>query len=32
VQTNTNDVNKTWSLIQTNGGKDESNIVFMQKS
>jgi hypothetical protein len=33
MQTNTNNVNKTWSLLQTTtGGKDELNIVFMQKS
>ena len=25
-------VNKTWALLQTTGGKDESNIVFMRKS
>jgi hypothetical protein len=24
-QTNTNNVNKTWILLQTGGGKDESN-------
>jgi hypothetical protein len=27
AQTNTNNVNKTWSLIQTTGGKDEPEIV-----
>jgi hypothetical protein len=32
AQTNTNNVNKTWSLLQTTGGKDEPNIVFMRKS
>jgi len=32
TQTNTNNVNKTWAHIQTNGGKVELNIVFMQKS
>jgi len=32
AQTNTNNVNKTWALIQTTGGKDEPNIVFMRKS
>ena len=32
TQANTTNVNKTWTLIQTTGGKDESNIVFMQKS
>ena len=31
TQTNTNNVNKTWSLLQT-GGKDEQNIVFMRNS
>ena len=25
-------VNKTWALPQTTGGKDEPNIVFMGKS
>jgi hypothetical protein len=24
--------NKTWALLQTSGGKDEPNIVLMQKS
>ena len=28
---NTNNLNKTCTLLQTTGGKDESNIVFMQK-
>ena len=28
TQTNTNNVNKTWVLLQTIGGKDEQNIVF----
>ena len=32
TQTNTNNVNKTRALIQTTGGKDEPNIVYMQKS
>jgi len=32
AQTNTNNVNKTCALLQTTAGKDESNIVFMQKS
>jgi hypothetical protein len=32
TQTNTNNVNKTWSLLQTIGGKDEPNIVFLMKS
>ena len=27
MQTKTNKVNKTWVLLQTTGGKDESNIV-----
>jgi hypothetical protein len=27
--TNTNNVNKTWPLLQTTWGKDEPNIVFM---
>ena len=31
-QANTNNVNKTWSLLQTTGGKDEPNIGFMLKS
>jgi hypothetical protein len=25
-------VNKTWTILQTTGGKDEPNIVFMWKS
>jgi ribosomal protein L14E/L6E/L27E len=29
---NTNNVNKTWAFLQTTGGKDQTNIVFMQKS
>ena len=32
TQTNTNNINKTWALLQTTGGKDEPNIVFMWKS
>ena len=32
AQTNTNNVNKTRVLLQTTGGKDESNIVFMRNS
>jgi hypothetical protein len=28
----TNSVNKTCSLLQTTGGKDESNIVLMRKT
>ena len=31
TQTNTNNVNKTSGLLQTTGGKDEQNIVFMRK-
>jgi hypothetical protein len=31
-KTNTNNVIKTWDLLQTTGGKDEPNIVFMRKS
>ena len=27
-----NNVNKTWILLETTGGKDEPNIVFMRKS
>ena len=30
TQTHTNNVNKT--LLQTTGGKDEPNIIFMRKS
>jgi len=32
AQTNTNNVKKTWALIQTTRGNDEPNIMFMQKS
>jgi hypothetical protein len=32
VQTNTNNVNKTRGLLQTTGGKDEPNMVFMRQS
>jgi len=32
MQTNTNNVNKTRSLLQTTSGKDEPNIVCMRKS
>ncbi len=28
AQTNTHNVNKTWLLLQTTGGKDELSIVF----
>jgi hypothetical protein len=31
-QANTNNVNKTWTLLQTTGSKDEPNIVCMRKS
>jgi hypothetical protein len=31
-QANTNNVNKTWSLLQTTGGRDEPNIVGMLNS
>jgi len=31
AQTNTNNVNKTCAFLQTTGGKDEPNIVFMRK-
>ena len=31
MQRNTNNVNKTWALLQTIGGKDELNIVFYAK-
>jgi len=29
TQRNTNNVNKTWALLQTTGCNDESNIVYM---
>jgi len=32
TQTNTNNVNKAWTFLQTTGGKDEPNIVCMRKS
>jgi hypothetical protein len=32
TQTSTHNVNRTWAIPQTTGGKDESNIVYMQKS
>jgi hypothetical protein len=32
LQANTNNVNKTWALLQTIGGKDEPNIVCILKS
>jgi hypothetical protein len=28
MQTNTNNVKKTWTLLQTTGGKDEPNIFL----
>ena len=28
IQTNTNNINKTWAPIQTTGGKDEPNNLF----
>ena len=30
TQTNTNNVNNTWGILQTTGSKDEPNIVFMR--
>ena len=32
MQASTNNVNKTWALLHTTGGKDEPNIVSMWKS
>ena len=32
TQANTNNVTKTWALLQTTGGKDGPNIVFMRIS
>ena len=32
TETNTNNIIKTWVLLQTTGGKDEPNIVFMRKT
>ena len=32
TQGNTNNVNKTRDLLQTTGGKDEPNIVFVRTS
>ena len=29
IQTDTNKVNKTWTLLQTTEDKDEPNIIFM---
>jgi hypothetical protein len=31
-QTNTNNVIKTWALLQTIGGKEKPSFVFMRKS
>ena len=31
TQTNINNVNKTWALLQTTRGKDEANIVLLWK-
>ena len=31
TQANTNNVNKTYALLKTNGDKEEPNIVFMWK-
>ena len=30
MQTNRNNLNKTWALLQTTGGKDEPCIAFMR--
>jgi hypothetical protein len=32
AQTNTNNINKTWAILQTTGGKDKPNIVCMRTS
>ena len=32
AKTNTNNVNRTCTLIKTTGGKDDPNIVFIRKS
>ena len=32
TQANTNNLNNTWNLLQTTGGKDEPIIVFKRKS
>jgi hypothetical protein len=29
-QTNTNNINKTWALLQTTGGKDDPNIILCE--
>ena len=31
AQIKTNNVSKTWTLLQTTGGKDEPNIVFTRQ-
>jgi hypothetical protein len=31
-QTDTNNLNKIWALLQSTGGKDKPNIVFMRQS
>ena len=31
-QTNTNNINKTWTILQTIRGKDEPIFVYMRKS
>jgi hypothetical protein len=31
-QASTHNVNKTWALLQTTGGRDEPSIVCMRKS
>ena len=32
IQTNRNNINQTWVLVQATGGKDEPNIDHMRKS
>ena len=32
ARTNTNNVNTTWALLQTTGGKDEPSIVLLRKT
>jgi hypothetical protein len=32
TQAKTNNVNKTWTRLQTTGGKDDTEHLFMQKS
>ena len=32
TQANTNNVTEAWALLQTAGGKDEPDIVFVRKS